>query len=167
MTFLPLASALAGPTSGTHYHRLPTPDSPDPSSKGNSTEVLSAKFIHPREVLAAFEREELTLMPPQFYILATLRDIFVLDGPGGEDISTLAQRERVLRLSHGPFGKMVINPRPLPSGSQDGKAILTYEGDESRGGKKGRLHRIVMKSMKIGSVSFMINDVVSVSSVLS
>ena len=153
MTFLPLASTIAGPTSGTHYHRLPSPDSPDSSSKDDSTEVLSAKFIHPRDVLAAFDKEELTLMPPQFYILSTLRDIFAMDGPKTQNTSTPEQRERILKLAHGSFGKMVINPRHLPSDLPGGKSILTYEGDETRGGKKGRLHRIVMKAGKVGSVS--------------
>lgn len=45
---------------------------------------------------------------------------------------------------------MVINPRELFAENGDGKIILTYEGDETRGGPKGRLHRTVVKLGKGG-----------------
>lgn len=150
ITFLPLASTLAGPTSGTHYHRLPTPDTPDASS--DEGEVLSATFLHPRTVLHAFEQGELGLMPPQFYILSTLRDIFASEGEKHETKSTEAQRAQVMSLASGTFGRMIINPRGLPPNLPDGRTILTFEGDETRGGKKGTLHRVLLTAGK-GNVS--------------
>lgn len=50
------------------------------------------------------------------------------------------------------FGHMVINPRRLPLRAEDaeGRTILTYEGDETRGGSKGRLHRAYVKFGKGG-----------------
>ncbi|KAH8117063.1 NUDIX domain-containing protein [Phellopilus nigrolimitatus] len=151
ITFLPLASALAGPSSGSHLSRLPSPDMPD-ASASSATEVISAQFINPRAVLSAFERGEVGLMPPQFYLLTTLRDIFSGPNAGAdEDTSTPVQRQQVMQLARGAFGRMVINPRLLlgPSGElPDGRKVLTYEGDETRGGKKGRLHRVVLKPRK-------------------
>ncbi|THG98274.1 hypothetical protein EW145_g7455 [Phellinidium pouzarii] len=147
VTFLPIASALSGPTSGTHLNRLPSPDSPD-SPTSTSTEVISAQYIHPRAVLTAFARGDMKLMPPQFYLLTTLNEIF--SGAGAE-VSTAAQRQLVQRLAHSSFGQMVINPRYLPGPEgelPDGRRVLTYEGDESRGGKKGRLHRAIIKPQK-------------------
>jgi hypothetical protein len=43
---------------------------------------------------------------------------------------------------------MVINPRrliPPPEGTPEGHTVLTYEGDHTRGGAPGRLHRVVIK----------------------
>jgi len=85
-------------------------------------------------------------MPPQFYLISTLADIF--DGSK----NTEEQRERVKTLSGGLFGRMVINPRPLGK-DELGRSILTYEGDQTRGGSHGRLHRAHLK-MKDGVRSF-------------
>ena len=79
-------------------------------------------------------------MPPQFYLVSTLATIL------RSNRSTPAEREQVKALSSGAFGRMVINPRPLTSGGiPDGWTVLTYEGDEARGGRKGRLHRSVVR----------------------
>lgn len=88
------------------------------------------------------------MMPPQFYLVTTLAS--VLEG----DVNTAQQRDTVALLSSGAFGKMVINPRPLPHGAPEGWTVLTYEGDESRGGAKGRLHRSLVKFEKGGVSAF-------------
>ncbi len=77
-------------------------------------------------------------MPPQHYILSTLADILV-----GPEART-HQRERVERLSAGAFGRMVIHPQ---AGEKDanGQTPLVFEGDERRGGPKGRLHRSLVR----------------------
>ena len=73
-------------------------------------------------------------MPPQHYILSTLADILV--GPEAQT----HQRERVERLSAGAFGRMVVR---VQIGKKDasGRTPFVFEGDEARGGPKGRLHR--------------------------
>jgi len=81
-------------------------------------------------------------MPPQFYIITTIADI--LQGPR----NTADQRALIDRLSRGAFGQMVLNPRlRKPEGDNlvNGYSILTYEGDETRGGSKGRLHRAKLR----------------------
>jgi len=85
-------------------------------------------------------------MPPQYYLLSTLADI--LQGPA----NTLAQRERVQTLSTGLFGRMVITPQRCGDDGM-GRVILTYEGDETRGGSKGRLHRALVKMTSDGITS--------------
>lgn len=83
-------------------------------------------------------------MPPQAYLLRTLAEIL----QGREN--TAFQRARVEALSKGMFGQMVINPIRQQFPSEDGRTILTYEGDETRGGSKGRLHRVLVKVGKAG-----------------
>jgi hypothetical protein len=81
-------------------------------------------------------------MPPQYYLLWTLASIL----QGRENTS--AQRDQVATLSRGPFGQMVVNPQMMSTRDEQGRIILTFEGDETRGGSKGRLHRILMGSSK-------------------
>ncbi|KAL5490041.1 hypothetical protein ACEPAI_4874 [Sanghuangporus weigelae] len=145
VTFLPVASALFGPSSGDHIHRLPTPDSPD-SEASASTEVVSAQFVHPRDLLSAFSREEIGLMPPQFYIISILQDIFGSDPDSSTNTPT--QREQVQRISNSSFGRSEFNPRFDPEASSDGSRALILEGDETRGGKKGQLHRVIFVRRK-------------------
>lgn len=83
-------------------------------------------------------------MPPQFYILTTLRDILQ-----GQD-NTLSQRETVRSLSRGAFGHMEIHPKVLPERDAEGRIILAYQGDEVYGGKQGRLHRALLTTGKGG-----------------
>ncbi len=77
-------------------------------------------------------------MSPQHYILTTLADLLV----GRE--TTHEQRERVEQLSVGAFGRMVICPR-VGKRDANGRTSLVYEGDEARGGPRGRLHRSIAR----------------------
>ncbi|TFK76361.1 hypothetical protein BDN72DRAFT_867345 [Pluteus cervinus] len=119
-------------SSGTKEAQIPTPD--------GGQEVISARYISPRAALKEFDEKKITFMPPQFYILTTLSEI----------MEQTSHRDLIQTLSRGPFGRMVINPRRLFSEKEDGHTILTYEGDESRGGPKGRLHRASVKVGKGG-----------------
>ncbi|KAJ3488985.1 hypothetical protein NLI96_g2462 [Meripilus lineatus] len=67
--------------------------------------------------------------------------------------TTPEQREKVQQLSSGLFGKMTINPRALPGKDARGRTTLTYEGDETRGGSPGRLHRVIVNITKGGGMS--------------
>lgn len=107
-----------------------------------------------------FHRGEISMMPPQFYILSALEEI--LADP--HDENTQEQRNAIARLARGTFGRMVINPRALTTvtsgergddnlkgkNKSDNVFVLTYEGDETRGGSKGRLHRAVLQPGKGG-----------------
>ncbi|KAH6873663.1 hypothetical protein BKA70DRAFT_1352377 [Coprinopsis sp. MPI-PUGE-AT-0042] len=68
----------------------------------------------------------------EFYILSTLSG--VLRGTQ----NTKEQRSMVKELSNGDFGRMVINPVAKGQDEQ-GRTILTYEGDELRGGMPGEI----------------------------
>lgn len=113
-------------------------------------EVIEARFIHPRTALTETREGRLGLMPPQYYLISTLADI--LQGP----TNTLTQRERVRTLAKGLFGRMIITPQRYGEDGM-GRTILTYEGDETRGGSKGRLHRALVK-MTTNSVCFFLNS---------
>lgn len=86
------------------------------------------------------------IMPPQFYLLTTLASF--LSG----DVTTDEQKDTIRRLAWGSFGGLVINPRALPEKDEQGLTVLTYEGDERRGGKRGARHRAYVRSEK-GTVS--------------
>lgn len=101
--------------------------------------MIAARFVSPQVALAQSHEGTITLMPPQYYILSTLAS--VLQG----STNTAGQRQRVETLSRGPFGRMVINPHRLAKDDGQGRVVLTYEGDETRGGPKGRLHRALLK----------------------
>jgi hypothetical protein len=116
--------------------RLPTPDG------GYVQEVVAARFVHPQAALEECCAKKIALMPPQFYLITTLAEI--LEG----NSNTIEQREKVTTLSISNFGKLVINPRPLAH--KGAWTTLTYEGDEARGGPKGRLHRALVKFEKQG-----------------
>lgn len=120
-------------SSGDKQERLPTPD--------GGQEVISARFVHPAHALTECAAGHISLFPPQFYLLRTLAD--VLDGAQ----NTAEQRARVRTLSAGAFGRMVVNPRPTrdPEAEAAGFRVLTYEGDETRGGSPGRRHRCRVK----------------------
>jgi hypothetical protein len=135
VTFLPQTSASTSSSFsfGEKQERLPTPD--------GGQEVISAKFVHPSEAISLHRQGKMAFMPPQFYILSTLSDILKGTQNDGE------QRARVMELSQGSFGRMVINPVGKGQDEQ-GRTILTYEGDELRGGSKGRLHRAHLKMGK-------------------
>ena len=104
---------------------------------------MATRFLHPEDALAEFQEGKILFMPPQAYILQTLAEI--LEGR----TNTVTQREYVKALSRGIFGRMVINPRRLGE-DEEGRTILTFEGDETRGGSKGRLHRVLARVGKAG-----------------
>jgi len=102
--------------------------------------VITARFLHPCAAFSEYHADKITFMPPPVYILTTIRDIFV----SFPDRAT--QRAKIQELSDGKFGKMVINPRRTDGNTNGhGNAVLTYQGDEARGGIKGRLHRSEVK----------------------
>lgn len=132
VTFLPAAPT--GFKSGARQERIPKPD--------GGQEVISARFVHPNDALCEFREGKITFMPPQFYILTTLSDIL----QGSRNMEE--QQKKVELLSRGAFGRMVMNPRPSKPQDEDlaqGYSILTYEGDETRGGSRGRLHRAKLR----------------------
>ncbi|KAI0934566.1 hypothetical protein AcV5_006368 [Taiwanofungus camphoratus] len=125
-----------GFSSGGKQECLPTPD--------GGQEVVAARFVRPDIALAESHAHKISFMPPQAYLLTTLADILL------GDTNTEVQRKQVRTLSQGLFGQMVINPRALPERDPEGRTILTYEGDETRGGRPGRLHRCLVKFGKGG-----------------
>jgi len=129
VAFLPAAPS-SGFSSGAKQERIPKHD--------GGQEVIEARFVHPQKALEECREGKISFMPPQYYILSTLADI--LQGSH----NTFDQRQKVQTLSRGLFGGMVINPRRVGE-DQAGRAILAYEGDEMRGGAKGRLHRTLVK----------------------
>jgi len=125
VAFLPTVHASSF-SSGVTQHRLPTSD--------GGQEVIEARFVHPQEALAEHFAKKIALVPPQHYILSTIADILV--GPEAR----AHQRERVERLSAGAFGRMVIHAQ-MGKKDANGLTPFVYDGDETRGGPKGRLHR--------------------------
>lgn len=128
ISFLP--ACLKEDPSGTSIGRVPTTD--------GGEEVQSTCFVHPRVAIAQFKKGSINLAPPQYYILETLRQLL----PG--DASTPEEREKLIQLSQGPFGRLVIQPRPYYDSVSSAKMFL-YEGDELRGGPVGQLHRAIVK----------------------
>ncbi|KAF5387592.1 hypothetical protein D9757_006526 [Collybiopsis confluens] len=135
VTFLPGASASKF-TTGSKQERLPKPD--------GGQEVINARFVRPSDAISEFNARKITMMPPQFYILHSLAGILK------SSRNTVDERSAVQALSLGSFGKMTINPVRLYEPGADGETILTYEGDETRGGSPGRLHRASVKMDKGG-----------------
>ncbi|KIJ69165.1 hypothetical protein HYDPIDRAFT_36251 [Hydnomerulius pinastri MD-312] len=123
-------SASTSFSSGHKEDRLPTPD--------GGQEVIAARFVRPDIAIAEFRASRISLMPPQYYILETLRQML----PG--DITTPEEREKIALLSRGPFGQLVINPMMYRDSALD-KEFFVYEGDELRGGPSGRFHRAAVK----------------------
>lgn len=126
----------SGFTSGGKQERFPTPD--------GGQEVIAARFVHPREALAEARANTIALMPPQVYLLSTIADVLT----GHEN--TIQQQERIRALAEGAFGRMVVQPQAAPQKDEQGRTIFLYEGDEARGGTKGRLHRCLAKFEKAG-----------------
>lgn len=122
--------------SGGKQERLPTPD--------GGQEVIVARFVHPQAALAEARANTIRLMPPQVYLLSTIADVLT----GHEN--TAAQRECIRALAEGAFGRMIVQPQPAPQKDEQGRTIFLYEGDEARGGAKGRLHRTLAKFHKSG-----------------
>lgn len=133
VAFLPTKSSL-DITSDQGLQQLPTPD--------GETEVMSVRFLKPQDAIAEFENGKIFLMPPQYYLLSTLGSI--LSG----SITTSEQKNIISRLANGPFGQMSINPVLLPHKDESGYSVMTYEGDETRGGDPGARHRAVIHHEK-------------------
>lgn len=121
----------------------------NPTADGG-IEVISASWIHPRELFAAFRKGELALFPPQVYLLTTLEELLTSmhqEGhQGGGSNRTAVLRSRV-GGGGGGFGSRLFNPRPIGFTEEGGKgqrSILAYEGDELRGGKAGDRHRCLI-----------------------
>lgn len=116
---------------GGKQDRIPTPD--------GGQEVVSARFVHPHDVLAEFRDQRITFIDPQYYIISTLSEI--LQGR----VNTVEQRRTIEALSRGAFGAMLILPKVLPELDEEGRTTFIYEGDETRGGSKGRMHRALAR----------------------
>ncbi len=110
----------------------------DYNSEDGMQEVTEARFVHPRRALDECLEGKIRCMPPQFYILSTLADL--LHG----SVNTAEQKAKIETLSKGAFGQMLINPEKLGRDEDGGHSIVTFEGDETRGSKKGRLHRMLI-----------------------
>ena len=100
--------------------------------------------MHPEAALQEFNEEKIAFMPPQFYILTTLRDIL----KGHEN--TFSQRKIIGNLARGAFGHMEIHPKMLPQRDAEGRIVMVYQGDEVYGGEQGRLHRALLTPGKEG-----------------
>jgi len=134
VAFLPTSSS-TGFSSGHVQQRLPTPD--------GGQEIVEARFVHPADALAEFAAGRVSFMPPQFYLLTTLADM--LRGRG----ASAAERARVEVLSRGAFGRMVIHPQRYTGPEvPEGYVCLTYEGDKTRAGPKGWMHRSYIRFVK-------------------
>jgi len=116
------------PSSVRGENRLPTPD--------GGLEVISTSLKRPSAYIDSFLKGEISLMPPQFYLLTTLVEV-LSDNSDRSPEGT----ERMKLLSRGAFGRMQINPCVMPHESDPSMSYFVYEGDESRGGPKGRRHR--------------------------
>jgi hypothetical protein len=79
-------------------------------------------------------------MPPQFYLLTTVMEV-LSDSPTRPSENT----DRLKVLSRSAFGRMQINPSIIPHESDSTKSYFVYEGDEGRGGPKGRRHRSLIQ----------------------
>jgi hypothetical protein len=75
----------------------------------------------------------------------------ILPPPGGT-VGTEHQ-DRIRAISRGNFGKMVVTPTRLGQIDSAGRTTLVYEGDEARGGPKGRRHRAIVTITKGASAS--------------
>lgn len=110
------------PTTEPHRDVLPTDD--------GKVEVLETYFQHPAKILETFERGDISLMPPQFYLLTTLKELL----EGSAESSLQSSRSRFRDIAGQAFGARVFNPRF--GGTVEGKdgvkrSVLMYEGDEA------------------------------------
>ena len=128
IAFLPESSKR--PPSEQGVDAMPSPD--------GGQEIMLTRFIRPSLAIAEFRTGNINLPPPQYYLLETLCPL--LSG----NVSTREQREKVLRLSQGPFGRLVIQPK-LYRDPESKDEMFLYEGDELRGGPSGQLHRAIVK----------------------
>jgi hypothetical protein len=74
--------------------------------------------------------------------METLRPILI------GSTNTESQRNTIKMLSQGAFGRMVINPTLMRIDGVVDEAFV-FEGDELKGGPKGRLHRMAVKLVTV------------------
>lgn len=131
VAFLSTLKTWCDASTGEAVQQLPTPD--------GGIEVISVRFIAPKDAISEFMAKRIFLMPPQYYLLDTLASLL----PG--DINTADQRETIRKLALGSFGQRVFNPRLQKSTGSLEHMVLTYEGDESRDGPPGARHRSIVE----------------------
>ncbi len=141
-------SGSSGFSSGHKQDRVPAHD--------GGQEVIEARFVHPLTAIQEFREKKITILTPQFYLIVTLSEILTTG------ILTSNQRERILELSNGLFGKMCLHPLELVIEDKS-KIVFTYEGDESRGGKPGCLHRNTVRFNEARSVRLLIRSYILLS----
>jgi len=100
-------------------------------------EIASVRFMHCVDASQAFKEHKLSIPTPQAYNIATLADILKSRS------STPEEQTRVCQLSASIYGRMTLHPLLLTGDGYKGRIIFTYEGDETRGGPYGQLHRSV------------------------
>ncbi|KAH7107619.1 NUDIX domain-containing protein [Auriculariales sp. MPI-PUGE-AT-0066] len=131
----------------THFMLCLLPPNLDPvlhRVSADAAEVISVQWATPAAALAAFHSKTMRFMPPQYYLLNVLHRLL----PQG--IRTSLQDDLVRTVCNGSFGSRVFNPVAAKERAPNGRAILTYEGDEIRGGNSGSLHRAVVNFDKAG-----------------
>jgi hypothetical protein len=123
-----------GPSSGNVLSSVLEKLAPTPvPTSDNHVEIQSAYFQSPRAIIQAFDQGDITLMPPQFYLLTMLAD--TLDRHRAE-----RKKREEDRLAAGymrdivgrKFGGRVFNPRfGGKIIGEDGveRSVLMYEGD--------------------------------------
>lgn len=131
-----------------------------PSDDGK-VEIVEARFLHPDEIFRLMEKGDISLMPPQVYLIKTLGDIL---RAYSESEKKATKTEMLSEKVEGRFGVMVFRPQGFGFTEEGGvgkRQILAYDGDELRGGEKGDRHRSLVKSAK-GGVSFTLRHLVMV-----
>ncbi|KAG8829559.1 hypothetical protein FRC18_009233 [Serendipita sp. 400] len=111
--------------------RIPVAITP---SHDGQIEVVSTYFQHPKALLDSFGRKEISLMPPQFYLLTMFSDILNIASTTGKNEgtgTTLIQRFR--ELAAPGFGGRNFNPRfggKIKCSDGIIRSSLMYEGDQ-------------------------------------
>lgn len=109
-----------------------------PTSDGGK-ETISARFVSPADALDLFRRKQITLFPPQFYILSAIEPLLKESSP----------RKALQEFARSGFGDVVFTPKPIGK-LDNGTTILAYNGDEKCGGKQGDRNRMLVKFSKLG-----------------
>ena len=103
---------------------------------------MSFKWMTPAAALAGQKNKTMRFMPPQFYLISVLARILTTDGT-----RTPEQEELLRSVCNGSFGKRVFNPE---TERMEGRNILSFEGDELRGGISGDRNRALVVFGKSG-----------------
>lgn len=142
VVFLQDVPSTSGFQEGKRQQYLLTPD--------KSEEVTAIKFMHPTLALRGFFDKKYSIPTPQAYNIITLSEILKTDS------CTPEEQARVRQLSAGLYGVMTLHPLMLVGNGYKGRVVFTYEGDETRGGPFGQVHRSVdwMEGGSVGPLSF-------------